>query len=178
MNNLMDIFEELESLEESQIVRIPLINSPNEFASVDEIDVDLLHYDWYLLSSGYVASNQKENDGWKIVYLHTMIALRKFGDIPEETDHEDRNKSNNRRYNIRLATSSQNKTNRILKKSIFRGVYKHRNKFQAQIRYHGIYKVLGSTFNNPKDAAIAYDKAAIELHGEFAVLNFPRSNYG
>ncbi len=42
-----------------------------------------------------------------------------------------------------------------------------------QIKCEGSRKTVGY-FLNEKDAAAAYDKAAIELHGEFARLNFPR----
>lgn len=56
----------------------------------------------------------------------------------------------------------------------FKGVIfkKKINKWKAQITFQGKYKSLGCFFCIVK-AARAYDKAAIELFGEFARLNFP-----
>ncbi len=34
-----------------------------------------------------------------------------------------------------------------------------------------------TTFGTPVEAAIAYDKAIIKIHGEFALTNFPKENY-
>jgi hypothetical protein len=43
-------------------------------------------------------------------------------------------------------------------------------RFIAQIRSNGIHKNLGH-FKCEKEAAVAYNKAAIEIHGEYANLN-------
>jgi len=45
-------------------------------------------------------------------------------------------------------------------------------KWEARIKVHRKRYYLGR-FDNPIDAAKAYDAAARELHGEFAWLNFP-----
>lgn len=57
----------------------------------------------------------------------------------------------------------------------YRGVSKRNaSKWAAQIGCGGVTHHLG-TYESVEDAARAYDKAAIELHGEFARLNFPNN---
>ena len=76
--------------------------------------------------------------------------------------------------NLRIATSSQNAMNRRPRaNSKYKGVYWHKTsgKWQAEITSQDRYKFLGS-FTTPEAAALAYDEAARELHGEFAKLNF------
>ncbi len=46
------------------------------------------------------------------------------------------------------------------------------SKWKAQIQVDGKKRHLGY-FDDKIEAAKAYDRAALELHGEFAVLNFP-----
>ena len=53
----------------------------------------------------------------------------------------------------------------------FKGVYKNRKKFQAKISIDGKIKSLG-TFDTPKEAAQAYDRAAIEAGRSTSKLNF------
>jgi len=94
-----------------------------------------------------------------------------------QVDHIDGNGLNNIRENIRIVTPAQNGMNKripIDNKTGYKGVYiaKDRkvNKYKAQIRvnYKAIY--LGC-FDNPEDAAKAYNRAAIKHFGEFAKLN-------
>ncbi|MBN1803881.1 MAG: HNH endonuclease [Sedimentisphaerales bacterium] len=94
-------------------------------------------------------------------------------------DHVDGRGLNNTRGNLRIATAAQNNYNcrKTYKKtySQYKGVCYHssRNKFRADIRYLCKRRFLGH-FDNEIDAAKAYDKAAAELFGQFANLNFPK----
>lgn len=91
------------------------------------------------------------------------------------TDHIDGNGLNNQRYNLRTATVSQNLMNRgrpANNTSGFKGVSRQRDKWVAGIKADGVHQRRGG-FSTPEQAARAYDAMAVELHGEFARLNFP-----
>ena len=93
-------------------------------------------------------------------------------------DHINGNGLDNRRANLRLATVSQNNWNSKSGfnrgKSKYKGVrwHKRRQKWAAGISMYRRKQHLGY-FTDQKQAAKAFDKAAKELHGEFAVFNFP-----
>lgn len=92
-----------------------------------------------------------------------------------EVDHRDGDGLNNQMYNLRVCTSSQNQMNKRVQKnntSGFKGVFESGKRWQAAIKVANKRTYLGS-FVTPEEAARAYDKAAKELHGEFAYLNFP-----
>jgi hypothetical protein len=109
----------------------------------------------------------------KSVSMHRMIL-----GVPDGTlvDHEDGDGLNNRRNNIRPATSAQNNQNARHRVGIsgYRGVVRHARtqKWQARIKATGRWYHLGYHID-PAEAARAYDKAAKALHGPFAVCNFP-----
>lgn len=91
-------------------------------------------------------------------------------------DHRSRDKLDNRRTNLRRATQAQNSRNtrRGDNRSGYRGVGFNRSKsrYHAGITFDGKYHYVG-TFNTSFAAAIARDRAAIDLHGAFASLNYP-----
>ncbi|MCK5643692.1 MAG: HNH endonuclease, partial [Gammaproteobacteria bacterium] len=93
-----------------------------------------------------------------------------------EIDHANRNRLDNRKENLRQCTPSQNKWNigkRGNNTSGYKGVCwkKDKQKWVACIRKDHKVTWLGH-FKDKIKAAKAYDKAALELHGQFAVLNF------
>lgn len=88
-------------------------------------------------------------------------------------DHEDNDPDNNRISNLRPASPSQNACNKRLRSDSvteLKGVSKHGSKRRARIWDGKRNKSLGS-FTSPKHAAQAYDKAALEIQGEFAKTN-------
>ena len=92
-----------------------------------------------------------------------------------QIDHADCDGLNNRRRNLRFADHSQNGQNTrrpSTNTSGFKGVCWHKRirKWQAQIKLNGKKKHL-DYFDTVEEAAAAYDKAAIELFGEFARPN-------
>lgn len=91
-------------------------------------------------------------------------------------DHKDGNSLNNTRENLRPADKSKNGMNRGVStnnKSGFKGVsFRPRvQKWRAVIHRDGKQVHIGH-FSTAEEAARAYDNAAMELHGEFAFLNF------
>ena len=94
-------------------------------------------------------------------------------------DHLNHDGLDNRRSNLRLTNHSENRINSCKPPTSttgFRGVsfHKHRGDYIAHIRKNGYLRHLGY-FEEPVEAAKAYDRAARELHGKFAALNFPTS---
>lgn len=113
----------------------------------------------------------------KYAVQRIVWAMRNGRDIPEgyELDHKDRNKLNNRIDNLRLATPSQNQSNRAKGKnntSGFKGVSWHKNEqmYYVQIRHKNKQYHLGA-YRTAIEGAVAYNEAAKRLHGEFACLN-------
>ena len=112
-------------------------------------------------------------ENYKAIYMHNHIMQPESGKV---IDHIDRNGLNNGRYNLRLASRSQNCYNRKKKagsQSKYKGVsyVKGRKKWRVCINHNGKRIHLGY-FDDEIDAVKAYDEAAKEYHGKFAVLNF------
>lgn len=93
-------------------------------------------------------------------------------------DHEDRDGLNNTRGNLRVCVvDSFNSANKIKcpgKSSQFKGVawIVRDKKWRARAVFDGKTSYLGH-FDKEVDAALAYDKEAKRLFGDFALLNFP-----
>jgi len=110
--------------------------------------------------------------GGKMYQLHRLVWVWVYGEDPGaiELDHRDRNRTNNCWYNLRLADFSQNRLNTTTQTNNttgVRGVNKRGNRYVARIRLRNKRHYLGS-FASLEEAAVAYKKAAEQLHGEFA----------
>lgn len=153
---------------------IPL--TQGKIALIDDEDYDKVSsIKWYAIKhhrTFYARSGipKKPGQKWRgYITLHSEIMQPPVGHF---IDHIDGNGLNCCRNNLRICTSQQNSFNRkphIDSRSKYKGVSVT---YKAKITKDGIVKYLGS-FNNEKEAAIAYDMAARELFGEFAKLNFP-----
>jgi hypothetical protein len=112
----------------------------------------------------------------KVLQLHTLI-LNVHHSI--RVDHKDGDGLNNQKENLRVATRAQNAANQRLRSdstSKYKGVYekkigKNRKRWKAYIRVQGKHVHLGC-FATAKQAALAYDAAAVVMFGEFAYTNF------
>jgi len=120
-------------------------------------------------SKGYL---QVVIDG-KHYKLHRLAFLYMTGEFPDhEVDHINRECSDNRWSNLRVATKSQNLRNvgpHKTNKSGYKGVSwkKDVSKWIAQIRANGKVRYLGM-FDDPKEAHAAYVEAAKKYSGDYA----------
>mgnify|MGYP000863706242 FL=1 len=139
-------------------------------AYVDAKDYEWLsRWTWYL-RGGYAIRREKN----KVIYMHREIMKPPNGVL---VDHKNRNKLDNTRDNLRHATRQENARNHPKRRgssSRFRGVsyIRTRRRHRAAIRYEGKLISCGY-FVKEIEAARAHDAKAVELHGEFAQLNFP-----
>lgn len=155
---------------------IPL--TKGQFAIVDAEDFgDLDKHNWYAQSaqgSGGFYAARIENMGGKraLVLMHRAINNTPAGFV---TDHKNGNGLDNRKANLRTATTLQNQMNRApnirgtskLKGAWFDGSSTNLNKWRSAIRINGRLKYLGR-FETAEQAAAAYQRAATEYFGEFA----------
>ena len=126
---------------------------------------------------GYLVLNLYKDGKPTQKKVHKLVA-EAFSTNPENkrtVDHIDSDRKNNCIANLRFATHSENSRN--MKKhadslSVYKGVsfYKQCNRWVARIKFTGKQKYLGS-FTSDKEAAAAYNAAAIEYFGDYAKLN-------
>jgi len=127
---------------------------------------------WSLLA-GYVTHTKANGGKQKCIRLQNVVYG--FSSTREILiDHRDRNTLNNRKTNLRICTRRQNLINnsQAAGESGYRGVYPScgKGRYRARIRHNDhLYQV--GTFDTPTEAAIAWNAKALELRGEFAVLN-------
>lgn len=112
--------------------------------------------------------------GRKYMAHHIAWAMH-YGEWPPERveiDHENRDASDNRIDNLRLASRSQNNLNRGRlrnNRAGLKGVTFHKSmgRWRATISVDGRHKHIGY-YPTPEEAHAAYVKAAYDFHGEFA----------
>src|SRR5260221_12152321 len=178
----------------SEGIEVPL--TQGKYTLIDECDLDLVEgCKWsygnrntpnakkhrYNEESGYAKQVILIDGKPKTIRLHRVIIERILeGPIPEECviDHINGNPLDNRRENLRLATFAQNAYNSEKQgngNNPYKGVSLCNDewrvkKWTAQICINGEHIRLGH-FHTAKEAALAYNEAAIKYQGEYAKLN-------
>jgi len=155
--------------------KIPL--SKGKFALVDDEDFEWLSkWKWHARNKKHTFYAQRctwFNKRTKSVQMHR--AILGLTDPKIQGDHINGNGFDNRRSNLRRCTNSQNRQNLLhcRGKSKYKGVYWHvkGKKWIAKIHLNKKSMHIGS-YDSERKAAIAYDKKALELFGEFAKPNF------
>jgi hypothetical protein len=104
--------------------------------------------------------------------LHRYLTEAPDGAV---VDHINGDPSDNRRCNLRITTQSGNMCNSRLRSDSttgYKGVSmdKRDGMYRAYIYYKGKQIALGY-YDNPEEAAAAYDKAAVFYFGEYARTN-------
>jgi hypothetical protein len=130
-----------------------------------------------IISNGYRRVGLIKNKQNKKFFVARLVAKHFIPNIEnkEYVDHIDRNPLNNHVSNLRWATiieNNGNKSNRKNSFSKYKGVSFHKlhKKWETKIQVNGRRKHLGY-FTCEKEAALAYNKKAKEICGEFALLN-------
>lgn len=133
---------------------------------------ELMKWKWCAHKEGntfYAVRNYKNGSKHGMIKMHTQITGYAM------TDHIDGDGLNNDDGNMRECTKSENAMNskkRIDNTSGYRGVSldKPSGKWKSYIVINNKYNHLGY-FLTAEESARAYNKAAVELFGEFAFLN-------
>jgi hypothetical protein len=155
--------------------RVPLTRG--KFALVDDADYpDLIRFAW---------NARKDNNTWyasrgwvRADGTHGFERMhRRLLPGATRVDHWDGDGLNNQRHNLRAATASQNQMNSRKRRgcsSRYKGVswQKDAQAWRPRIRVDGKLKSLG-LFADEREAAQAYDRAAVAFFGPFARINFP-----
>lgn len=138
----------------------------------------LAKYKWYRYGEKAVMRYEWRGEKRHSIYMHREIMNTPRG---LDTDHRNHNTLDNRRRNLRIATRRENSGNRKptkrLRLSRYKGVTWRKKegrmkcgKWRATIGVN--YKTVSlGNFMNQKDAARAYNRAAIIQFGRFAYLN-------
>lgn len=139
--------------------RIPFYFDMNDYNTIkDYCWNDCIIHDTYHVLSAW------DKNIKKMVKIHHLLGCKNF-------DHEDKNPLNNRRYNLRPATVSQNNANQPLRKDNKSGIKglsfrKDHQKWVAKIQIKG-EKPYYKEFVDKNDAIKALLTKAKELHGEY-----------
>lgn len=151
---------------------IPLTKGMTALASDEDFN-EVSSFKWHAVQTKGTWYARRSIKGEKAnrpkkVYLHRQLLKASPGD---QVDHANGNGLDNRRENIRIASSAQNMQNRPVQRnnvSGLKGVHyrKDRGTYRARIVVDGREINLG-TYKSPQDASRAYEKASAQYFGQF-----------
>ena len=144
---------------ENGTVYVTFSNCNEEFLCDIDVWEELNTYTWFKANTGYAMTNIN-----RVHYLfHRMVI-----ECPEgmEVDHINRNKTDNRKSNLRTVTHRENNINKGITRANTSGCtgvsfIKNRNKWYANICVHGRTKGLGF-YDEYEDAVKARKEAEIK----------------
>jgi hypothetical protein len=140
---------------------------------VDDSDYKtLVSYVWSINNTGYAVRYETVDNKKSQISMHRQIMNTPRGMF---TDHKNHERLDNRRSNLRICTREQNQRNMKLQKNSStgqKGVYwdKKAKAYRARIYFNKKRKCLGF-FSTAAEAGSAYNREAIKVYGDFAVLN-------
>lgn len=142
-------------------------------AIVDDEDYAVLSkHPWFYVAGGYAKRSPKKRGEPQISMAREILGL-KFKD-GKTADHINGDRLDNRRSNLRVVDKVQSASNRFWSthKTRLKGVRRKPRSASwiAQIA-HNRKKIHLGSFESERAAAIAYDMAAILLHGGNAAIN-------
>lgn len=156
-----------------------IVLTKGKVALVDDKDYDYLNqWKWSYHPAGYAKrtidtckSNIRRTTA--TVFMHRQICS--LSNLDAQIDHINGDGLDNRRSNLRVCTHAQNAMNKrkaLNKTSNYKGVYfcKTHKRFIAQIKLNGKSTHVG-IYRTEKEAAKAYNDAALKHFKEFAKIN-------
>ena len=126
---------------------------------------------WQVSLHGKVFYVQRKTDAGSTEYLHRLVIKAPPRRV---VDHINGDGRDNRRANLRFATTALNLANSRPRTGQFKGVHWHTRSetWRAMITLNRHQRHIGS-FKTELEAALAYDIVANRVWGGFSRLNFP-----
>jgi hypothetical protein len=155
-----------------------LLLTKGQFALVDDCYYEqiLALGHWCYAHNHYAVLYRRDGERCTTRFLQRVCMELILGHpIPPQlqVDHINRDRLDNQRHNLRLATRSQNQANkgRQVNTSCYKGVNANKGKWEARIRFNGRRVYLGR-YSDALTAAMIYDAATRHFNQNFAGCNF------
>lgn len=149
---------------------VPLANGEEAIVSLEDVE-NVCAFRWRCSLEGYAVRN--EGTAQTPSFAHISMHRQVMG-FPEgvEVDHRNRNRLDNRRTNLRLASNGEQADNASLRsdnKSGYKGVIWHkRDCVWIAYTQHRKRRIQIGRFTSVEEAAEAYRSTIVNLKGEFA----------